>query len=107
MLIIICGCDVLKCKAHLNPAANYRMFCGVSAAEVGLGLSRGLKHKNWHQLNVKSVLTGGGALFCHVPNKPHDIAAGDQRAGNQTKQTMHISWSTFLKAFNKNALYSF
>lgn len=71
MLIIICGCDVLKCKAHLNPAANYRMFCGgVSAAEAGLGLSRGLKHKNWHQLNVKSVITGE-ALFCHVPNKMH------------------------------------
>lgn len=31
MLIIICGCDVLKCKAHLNPAANYRMFCGGEA----------------------------------------------------------------------------
>lgn len=60
MLITVCGCDVLKCKAHLNPAANYRMFLGgVSTAEVGLGLSRGLKHKNWHQLNAKSVITGG------------------------------------------------
>lgn len=71
MLIIICGCDVLKCKAHLNLAANYRMFCGsVSTAEVGLGLNPGPKHKNWHQLNVKSTITGG-ASFCHVPNKLH------------------------------------
>lgn len=71
MLIIICGCDVLKCKAHLNPAANYRMFCGgVSAAEVGLGFSRCLKHKNWHPLNVKSSISGG-ALFGHVTNKLH------------------------------------
>lgn len=46
MLITVCGCDVLKCKAHLNPAANYRMFRGgVSTAEVGLGLSRALNTK--------------------------------------------------------------
>lgn len=57
MLIIICGCDVLKCKAHLNPAANYGMFCGdVRAAVVGLRVIRCLKHKNRHQSDVKSVI---------------------------------------------------
>lgn len=54
MFIIICGCDVLKCKAHLNPPANYRMFGGgVSAAEVGLGLSRGLKHRKLASIKWK------------------------------------------------------
>lgn len=27
-LIIMCGCDLLNCKVHLNPSANYGMFCG-------------------------------------------------------------------------------
>lgn len=34
-LIIMCGCDLLNCKVHLNPSANYGMFCGgVSGGEV-------------------------------------------------------------------------
>ena len=27
-LIIMCGCDLLNCKVHLNPPTNYGTFCG-------------------------------------------------------------------------------
>lgn len=40
-LIIMCGCDLLNCKVHLNPPANYGMLCGsVSSGAVKIGLSR-------------------------------------------------------------------
>lgn len=40
-LIIMRGCDLLNCKVHLNPSANYGMFCGgVSGGSVEVGLSR-------------------------------------------------------------------
>lgn len=44
-LIITRSCDLLNCKVHLNPPANYGMFCGggggggisVDTVEMGLG----------------------------------------------------------------------
>lgn len=40
-LIIMCACDLLNCKVHLNPPANYGMLCGsISSGAVKIGLSR-------------------------------------------------------------------
>lgn len=40
-LIIMRGCDLLNCKVHLNPSANYGMCCGgVSGGVVKMGSSR-------------------------------------------------------------------
>jgi len=34
-LIIIRGCDLLNCKVHINPSANYGMFrSGVSGGAI-------------------------------------------------------------------------
>lgn len=127
MLITVCGCDVLKCKAHLNPAANYRMFRGgVSTAEVGLGLSRGLKHKNWHQLNAKYVITGGkeggegekgrvySAMHNCINNRFHigesSTSKGVTRRWEGFRSRCRpctFPLSAFPTAFHKNALYSF
>lgn len=68
-LIIMCGCDLLNCKVHLNPPANYGMLCGsVSSGAVKIGLSRRVNCKIWSLFNADSVIYGSTLLAFHQIN---------------------------------------
>ncbi len=68
-LIIMRGCDLLNCKVHLNPPANYGMFWGgVSAGAVEMGLSRRAKRKSLALIKCR-ICDQWISSFSIIPNK--------------------------------------